>query len=82
MATRAAEAVGLNAGKGAFAALADRWIWTFMAALFFATVLPGFVPDSINMMAAVDAGERPAAATGIESMFRARNVESTDQNSK
>ena len=60
MATQAAEAVGLKAGEESFAALADRWIWAFMAALFFATVLLGFVPDSINMLAAVDAGNRPA----------------------
>jgi hypothetical protein len=60
MAAQAAEAVGLTPGTSSFAELSDRWIWTFMAALFFVTVLLGFVPDSISMLAAVDAGARPA----------------------
>lgn len=37
----------------------DRWIYVFMAALFIATVLTGFIPDSIGMLAAVEAGKRP-----------------------
>lgn len=44
---------------GAFARLADRWIYVFMAAFFVATALVGFVPDSINLLNAVDAGQRP-----------------------
>ncbi|MBN9504832.1 MAG: hypothetical protein J0I69_02305 [Altererythrobacter sp.] len=42
------------------AQLIDRWIYVFMAALFVATALVGFVPDSIKQVAAVNAGERPA----------------------
>jgi hypothetical protein len=60
MATQAAEAVGLKTGARSFAVLTDRWIWTVMSALFFVTVLLGFVPDSIDMLAAVDTGKRPA----------------------
>jgi hypothetical protein len=37
----------------------DRWIYVFMAALFIAIVLTGFIPDSLGMVAAVKAGERP-----------------------
>jgi hypothetical protein len=59
MATRAADAVRLKAGEGTFAQFADRWIYVFMAGLFFVTVLVGFIPDSRSMLAAVEAGERP-----------------------
>jgi len=58
MATRAADAVRLKARDGTFARLADRWIYVFMAALFLLTVLVGFIPDSRNMLAAVEAGQR------------------------
>lgn len=37
----------------------DRWIWVFMAALFIAIVLAGFVPDSIAMVEMVRAGAMP-----------------------
>lgn len=37
----------------------DRWIFVFMAAWFIAIVLAGFVPDSLDKIAAVQAGERP-----------------------
>jgi hypothetical protein len=37
----------------------DRWIYVFMAALFILVVLTGFIPDSLEKMAAVDAGQRP-----------------------
>ena len=37
----------------------DRWIFVFMAAWFIAIVLAGFIPDSIDKVAAVRAGERP-----------------------
>lgn len=36
----------------------DRWIFVFMAALFFVTALAGFIPDSLMKIAAVKAGER------------------------
>lgn len=39
--------------------IADRWIYVFMSVLFVATVLAGFVPDSIRLLNAVDAGQRP-----------------------
>lgn len=58
MATQAAEAVGLKPA-GSFAAFADRWIWVFMAALLFATVLVGFIPASIGKLEAVSTGARP-----------------------
>ncbi len=38
--------------------LIDRWIYVFMAALFVATTLAGFVPDSLVKIAAVEAGQR------------------------
>lgn len=41
------------------AAFIDRWIYVFMAALFVATVLVGFVPDSIAKVSGIEAGIRP-----------------------
>lgn len=41
----------------------DRWIWVFMAGLLFATVLVGFVPDSIMKLGLVEAGKRPPFPT-------------------
>jgi len=58
MATQYSETVGVNVRVGAFAEIADRWIYVFMAALFFVTVLTGFIPTSIQKLAAVEAGER------------------------
>lgn len=40
-------------------AFIDRWIYVFMAVLLTLTVLIGFVPDSLNKIAAVQAGMRP-----------------------
>ena len=37
----------------------DRWIWVFMAALFIAITLTGFIPDSLAKVAAVQSGRRP-----------------------
>lgn len=37
----------------------DRWIYVIMAAWFILAVLTGFVPDSLEKMAAVEAGQRP-----------------------
>lgn len=59
MATQASEAVGARTGTHALAKLVDRWIWAFTAALFFVTVLVGFIPDSIGLLNTLSAGERP-----------------------
>jgi hypothetical protein len=37
----------------------DRWIYAFSAALFIAIILAGFIPDSLEKIAAVRAGHRP-----------------------
>ena len=37
----------------------DRWIYVFTAASFLAIVLAGFVPDSMEKVAAIHAGQRP-----------------------
>jgi hypothetical protein len=37
----------------------DRWVWVFTVALMIATVLAGFVPDSIMKVGLVEAGKRP-----------------------
>jgi hypothetical protein len=37
----------------------DRWIYVFTAASFIAIVLAGFVPDSFEKLAAIQAGQRP-----------------------
>ena len=59
MVANAAHVVGTKPESGAFARLADRWIYVFMAGLFVVTALVGFVPDSLNMLAAVETGQRP-----------------------
>jgi hypothetical protein len=41
----------------------DRWIWAFMAVLFIAITLAGFVPDSIVKIEMVRAGARPPFPT-------------------
>jgi hypothetical protein len=38
----------------------DRWIYVFTAASFIVIVLAGFVPSSLDKIAAVQAGQRPA----------------------
>jgi hypothetical protein len=43
---------------GAFARLADRWIYVWLAGLFIATALVGFLPTSMRLLAAVEAGQR------------------------
>lgn len=45
--------------SGERSAFIDRWIYVFMAALFIAIVLVGFIPDSMGQVAAVKSGERP-----------------------
>jgi len=60
MATGSVEIV--SAGPQAsesFARFADRWVWAFMAALFIAAVLIGFIPDSIAQIHAIQAHRRP-----------------------
>ena len=37
----------------------DRWIFVFMAAWFIAIVLAGFIPDSLEKIAAVQTGDKP-----------------------
>lgn len=37
----------------------DRWIYVFMAAFLVVIVLVGFIPDSLDKIAAVESGERP-----------------------
>jgi len=44
---------------GSLARFADRWIFVFTAALFIAATLGGFVPESIGIVEAVRAGQRP-----------------------
>jgi hypothetical protein len=43
--------------KQSFATVIDRWIYVFMAVLFIATTLVGFIPDSLQKIAAVRAGQ-------------------------
>lgn len=54
-----ADDIAVETSGGGFTALADRWIYVFMAVLFIATVLVGFIPDSNRMLADVAAGARP-----------------------
>jgi hypothetical protein len=60
MATNSADV--LNAAepvRWSFARFADRWIFVFTAALFVATTLAGFVPESIGIVMAVRSGLQP-----------------------
>ena len=59
MATQATGTAGLAPETGSIGELADRWIYVFMAGMFFIVVLTGFIPDSMGMLAAVEAGQRP-----------------------
>jgi len=59
MVAATAEIARADTKTGAFARLADRWIYVFMAALFVVTALVGFIPDSIGVLATVEAGQRP-----------------------
>jgi hypothetical protein len=51
--------VGYAPAEGLFALAMDRWIYVFMAVFFIAITLTGFVPDSLEKLAAVEAGGRP-----------------------
>src|SRR4051794_6384163 len=44
--------------EGGLTAFVDRWIWVLTGLLLIATVLAGFVPDSVHKIALVRAGER------------------------
>lgn len=48
----------LPRGRGIVAT--DRWLYVFMAAMFVAIALGGFIPDSITKLAEIEAGKRPA----------------------
>jgi hypothetical protein len=48
-----------HSAEGGLTAFIDRWIWVFTAALLIATVLAGFVPDSIMKVELVRTGQRP-----------------------
>jgi hypothetical protein len=58
MTTNHAQALDLPASPNVMATV-DRWIWVFMAALFIAITLTGFVPDSLQKLAMIRAGARP-----------------------
>jgi len=49
--------------SGTAADAADRWIFVFMAALLLVTVLTGFIPSSLEKVAAVQSGQRPPLPT-------------------
>jgi hypothetical protein len=62
MATVVEGTVGPAAVSGqahSIAEFIDRWIYVFMAGLFVATALTGFIPTSLEKIAAVQAGQRP-----------------------
>jgi len=59
MVANTADVVRAQHSTGAFARFADRWIYVFMAAFYVVTVLVGFIPDSVNVLGAVEAGQRP-----------------------
>jgi hypothetical protein len=59
MVANVVDTVGPERAVGTFARFADRWIYVFMAGLFVLTTLVGFIPDSMGMLAAVRAGQRP-----------------------
>jgi len=42
-----------------FASFIDHWMFVIMAALFLATALAGFIPDSLQMLQKVDVGQHP-----------------------
>ena len=46
-------------GPANLTAFVDRWIFVFMAAFLLAAALAGFIPDSLEKVAAVESGRRP-----------------------
>ena len=63
MVTRSAEIADTKTADGAFAKIADRWIYVFMAGLFVVTALVGFIPNSIGLLESIAAGQRPPLPT-------------------
>jgi len=59
MIARASDATGARTGVSRASHGVDRWIYVFMAGLYVVTVLTGFIPDSIGLLKAVDAGQIP-----------------------
>ncbi len=53
------QTISVPPAQGGTTAFVDRWIFVFTAALFFVVVLVGFIPDSIRMVAMVNAGAAP-----------------------
>lgn len=58
-ATTPAEGAATAASGGTLTRAIDRWIYVFMAASFIIYALAGFIPASLEKMAAVEAGQRP-----------------------
>ncbi|WP_440112906.1 hypothetical protein [Tsuneonella sp. SYSU-LHT278] len=48
-----------SAGSRVIVHAIDRWIYVFMASLLIAVVLTGFIPDSLQKIAAVEQAQRP-----------------------
>lgn len=59
MASTANGLAGASEADSSLVGRIDRWIYVFMAALFVATTLAGFIPDSLAKIALVEAGQRP-----------------------
>lgn len=53
------EPVKLGSYAAPVAQLLDRWIFVIMAAWYIVVTLVGFIPDSLDQIAAVEAGKRP-----------------------
>lgn len=61
MATHAHQGLSDGEGRqvGSIIQFVDRWIYVMMAAYLILIVLVGFIPDSLQKIAAVEAGQRP-----------------------
>jgi len=59
MISGSADVIGSRPATSVLAALADRWIYVFMAGLFIITALAGFIPDSVALLSEVRAHARP-----------------------
>lgn len=53
------DVVSARPATSAPARLADRWVYVFMAGVFIATALAGFIPDSVAILTEVKAHARP-----------------------
>jgi hypothetical protein len=53
------QSAGGLSSANAFVRFIDRWIFVLMASWFIAVTLTGFIPDSLQKIAAVEAGLRP-----------------------